>query len=144
MRKDSNWDFWAFLAVVFAFAILTAGCARQKVVTEYVNNYVHDTAYISRTHYDSIYTHDSIFMKADSVGYPIYTERWHTKYIERMKIDTCYIDKVQVRDSIITRTETITKTKNSGFAKFCIGFFAAVAVGTALLISYKIWARYAK
>ena len=61
---------------------------------EYVTVPVHhtDTIRVVQHHRDSIYLHDSTFVReyiqGDTVR--IITERWHTKYRDRLKTDTLY------------------------------------------------------
>lgn len=61
---------------------------------EYVTVPVHhtDTLRLTQHHRDSIYLHDSTFVReyiqGDTVR--IVTEMWHTKYRDRLKTDTLY------------------------------------------------------
>ena len=54
-----------------------------------------DTLYQSKVVHDSIYQHDSITIKEK--GDSVWIERWHTKYVDRLRTDTVIS---HVRDSI--------------------------------------------
>ena len=74
---------------MIAAAVALAGCkTREVVVTEHHT----DTLRLTQHHRDSIYLHDSTFvrefMQGDTVR--IITEMWHTKYRDRLKTDTLY------------------------------------------------------
>lgn len=74
--------------------MLLAGCkTKERIVTvEHVRT---DTTYITRHHRDSVWLHDSIFMKEWLAGDTVYqlSDRWHTRYVERLRIDTTYVSK---------------------------------------------------
>ena len=74
---------------MIAAAVALAGCkTREVVVTEHHT----DTLRLVQHHRDSIYLHDSTFVRefvqGDTVR--IITEMWHTKYRDRLKTDTLY------------------------------------------------------
>ena len=77
------------IIVMIAAAVALAGCkTREVVVTEHHT----DTLRLTQHHRDSIYLHDSTFVRefvqGDTVR--IVTEMWHTKYRDRLKTDTLY------------------------------------------------------
>lgn len=77
------------IIVMIAAAVALAGCkTREVVVTEHHT----DTLRLVQHHRDSIYLHDSTFVRefiqGDTVR--IVTEMWHTKYRDRLKTDTLY------------------------------------------------------
>ena len=71
-----------------------AGCkTKERVVTvETVRN---DTTYITKHQRDSVWLHDSIYVKEELKGDTILltTIKWHTKYVERATHDTLYQHK---------------------------------------------------
>lgn len=74
---------------------MLAGCkTEEKVVT--VTEHRTDTLWRIQQQRDSIYLHDSTFMRefiqGDTVR--IITEMWHTKYRDRVKTDTLYRSRV--------------------------------------------------
>lgn len=82
------------IIVMIAAVAMLSGCK----TTEYVPVVEHHTDTLWRTqhHRDSIYLHDSTFVReyvqGDTVR--IVTEMWHTKYRDRLKIDTLYRSRV--------------------------------------------------
>ena len=77
------------IIVMIAAAVALAGCkTREVVVTEHHT----DTLRLTQHHRDSIYLHDSTFVRefvqGDTVR--VITEMWHTKYRDRLKTDTLY------------------------------------------------------
>ena len=72
---------------------LLSGCTTTKYVT--VPEYHTDTLRLSRNIRDSIYVHDSTYVREK--GDTVTIERWHTRYVERTRTDTIYQSK---RDSI--------------------------------------------
>lgn len=50
-----------------------------------------DSIYLTQYQRDSIWLHDSVLVKEK--GDTVWLEKWHTKYIERVKTDTTYIEK---------------------------------------------------
>ena len=88
---------------VFIFFILFCACNTNKQIqTEYV--YIQQTDTLNQIKYrvDSINVHDSIvtLIKGDTV----ITDRWHTLYKERHRVDT--VEKVRTETVYQTRTET--------------------------------------
>lgn len=76
------------------FAVLTmllAGCKTKQVIVT-VPEYHTDTIWQSNTLRDSIYLHDSVYVKEH--GDTILIERWHTAYRDRVKTDTIYKSRV--------------------------------------------------
>ena len=78
------------IIVMMFMAVAVTGCK----TTTYVPVVEHhtDTLRLVQHHRDSIYLHDSTFvrefMQGDTVR--IITEMWHTKYRDRLKTDTLY------------------------------------------------------
>lgn len=78
--------------LLFAALVLTiTGCKTQeRIVT--VEKVRTDTTYITKQLRDSIWLHDSIYMR--DRGDTILIERWHTRYQERQVHDTLYQSRV--------------------------------------------------
>ena len=122
----------AITAAILAFlACLFVSCKTTKEVqTEYVDRYVHDSIYIERIdtlikvqeHRDSIILRDSVFVNVWQSADTIYKVREVWKYRDRVsvkhdtikdvqvdvrykeRIDTAYIDKVQVKTEYVKRS----------------------------------------
>ena len=75
-------------AIIVAFAV--CGCKTKEYVTVPVLHT--DTLRVVQHHRDSIYLHDSTFVReyvqGDTVR--VVTEMWHTKFRDRLKTDTVY------------------------------------------------------
>lgn len=74
------------LVYLFA-ALMLIGCTTTKYVE--VERIKTDTIYQKQLQLDSIWLHDSIYVSEK--GDTIRIERWHTKYVEKLRVDTCYI-----------------------------------------------------
>ena len=78
--------------IILAAALLLTACkTRERIVM--VETVRTDTAYITRHQRDSIWLHDSIYMKEYVSGDTVYLlrDRWHTQYVEKQVHDTTYI-----------------------------------------------------
>ena len=77
--------------LVFTIVTILAlsSCKTTEVVT--VEKVKADTTYITKVQRDSIWQHDSVFVKEK--GDSVLIERWHTKYIEKEVHDTTYVAK---------------------------------------------------
>ena len=70
---------------------LVSSCAvKERVVT--VERVRTDTLRETRNMLDSIYLHDSVFVKQYERGETVFVEkeRWHTRYQDRLLVDTVY------------------------------------------------------
>ena len=77
-------------------AIVALASCKTKTVVVTVPEVRTDTTYITKEQRDSIWLHDSIYVsekQKDDTIY-LYQERWHTKYVEKIKTDTIYQHKV--------------------------------------------------
>lgn len=85
--------FFVMLIVGLALCALLGSCTTTKYVP--VPEYHTDTLRISHNTRDSIYVHDSTYIKEN--GDTMLIERWHTQWRDRIVRDTIYQSK---RDSI--------------------------------------------
>lgn len=75
--------------LIFALLALT-GC---RSTTPTIIHETHtDTLYITKQQRDSIHVRDSVFAKEYMKGDTVFVQldRWHTRYVERVQIDTLY------------------------------------------------------
>jgi hypothetical protein len=74
-------------------ALICGGCSTTKYVP--VETIKRDTVYQSKIEHDSVYLHDSVYVKEWQNGDTIYRDRdrWHTKYVEKEVHDTLYQSK---------------------------------------------------
>ncbi len=78
--------FFVMIMVGLALCALFGSCTTTQYVP--VPEYHTDTVRISHNTHDSIYVHDSTYIK--EAGDTVRIERWHTKYIEKQVHDTIY------------------------------------------------------
>ncbi len=111
------------IIVMIAAVAMLSGCK----TTEYVPVMEHHTDTLWRTqhHRDSIYLHDSTFVReyvhGDTVR--IITEMWHTKFRDRLKTDTIYRSRT---DSIPVPYPVIKEVKKP------LNFFEKAMMGTGI------------
>ena len=113
---------FTLIIVMIAAAVALAGCkTREVVVTEHHT----DTLRLTQHHRDSIYLHDSTFVReyiqGDTVR--IVTEMWHTKYRDRLKTDTLYRSRT---DSVPVPYPVIKEVKKP------LNFFEKAMMGTGI------------
>jgi len=94
--KQENLNFWHIpLGMLFAIVVIMlmmCSCKSIEYVPVTQEHTVHDSIYFTQVVRDSIYSHDSIYIK--DKGDTVLIERWHTKYKEKIVHDTTYIAKV--------------------------------------------------
>ena len=113
---------FTLIIVMIAAAVALTGCkTREVVVTEHHT----DTLRVVQHHRDSIYLHDSTFVReyiqGDTVR--IVTEMWHTKYRDRLKTDTLYRSRT---DSVPVPYPVIKEVKKP------LNFFEKAMMGTGI------------
>lgn len=78
------------MIIVMILSVALVGCKTKEYVP--VVEHHTDTLRLVQHHRDSIYLHDSTFVRefvqGDTVR--VITEMWHTKYRDRLKTDTLY------------------------------------------------------
>ena len=81
------------LVVILALLVALACCMTSCKSIEYVPVIEHktDTVIQTKVQKDSLFLHDSVYVKEK--GDSVLIERWHTKYITRERHDTTYISK---------------------------------------------------
>ena len=83
-------SFFILLILGLLLCALLQGCKSVEYVP--VIEHKTDTMWQNHIAYDSIYVHDSTFIKA--AGDTLLIERWHTQYRDRWKTDTVYQHRV--------------------------------------------------
>ena len=82
--------FWSMVLALATFlivsVILLTSCTTTKVVE--VERVKTDTTYITKWQRDSVWLHDSIHVTER--GDTVRIERWHTKWRDRLRVDTIY------------------------------------------------------
>lgn len=127
------------LIYLFAAVALLTGCKTRERIVEHVRT---DTLIHSVLHRDSIYLHDSTYVRER--GDTLYIERWHTAWRDRVRTDTVRVshtDSVPVPYAVeivkeVERPLTWWQRVRIGFANVAI--FAAVLLILVALVKIKI------
>lgn len=124
-----------FLVVIIAFS----SCRSINVPPAIVESSTSQKTDQIKVLYDSIYIHDSIYVK--DKGDTIYFERWHTKYVDRLRTDTCLVERI---DSIPIPYEVIVKERYVPTAyKWSMGILVSVVIVSVFLIGMKVYSKFA-
>lgn len=124
------------------FAIILSVVMVSCKTKEYVPVVEHhtDTLRLVQHHRDSIYLHDSTFVReyiqGDTVR--IITEMWHTKYRDRLKTDTIYrsrTDSVPVPYPVVKEVAA----KLSAWQKFRLHLANILLMVVGLFVGLKIY-----
>ena len=123
-------------AIIVAFAV--CGCKTKEVVT--VTEHHTDTLRLVQHHRDSIYLHDSTFVReyvqGDTVR--VVTEMWHTRFRDRLKTDTIY----RSRTDSVPVPYPVTKEVKKPLSLIEKGLMGTgIAALTAILIFFFIHAK---
>lgn len=119
-------------------AVLMVGCKAKEYVP--VVEHHTDTLRVVQHHRDSIYLHDSTFVRefiqGDTVR--IVTEMWHTKFRDRLKTDTVYrsrADSVPVPYPVVKEVAA----ELSAWQKFRLHLANILLMTVGLFIGLKIY-----
>ena len=82
-------SFFILLILGLLLCALLQGCKSVEYVP--VIEHRTDTVYQNTVQKDSVYVHDSTFIK--EAGDTLLLEKWHTKYVLKEKHDTTYVSK---------------------------------------------------
>ena len=131
-------DFMKFegvLVLILGLLVLWALCSCTK--TEYitVEKVRNDTTYITKHQRDSVWLHDSTFVKV--AGDTVWIERWHTKWQNHLEHDTIYkarVDSVPVPYPV---TQYVEKPR-SKFEKGLMGVGILSLMAIIVFIAWKI------
>lgn len=127
------------LIYLFAAVALLTGCKTRERIVEHIRT---DTLIHTQHHRDSIYLHDSTYIRER--GDTLYIERWHTAWRDRVRTDTVresHTDSVLVPYKVEVVKEvpaplTWWQKIRIGFANVAI--FAAVLLILVALVKIKI------
>lgn len=128
------------LSIFVACIAIMSGCSPKTIETVIVKT---DTCFIQKTQRDSIYINDSIYIREVTAGDTVWitTEKWHTRWRDRIVRDTSYIAKCDT--VLVTKTREISKPL-SAWQSFQIvlgrlALMAIVAVIIYFLIRHKLF-----
>jgi hypothetical protein len=127
--------FWSIvgMVVMIIIALLFCSCTKTEYIT--VEKVRTDTTYINKVQRDSIYLHDSTFVKV--AGDTVWIERWHTKWQNHLEHDTVYkarTDSVPVPYPVIKEVEK----PRSKFEKGLIGVGILSIMALVIFIAFKL------
>ena len=117
--------FFAILAAVLA------GCKQTEYVT--VEKVRTDTTYITKLQRDSVWLHDSIMVSEK--GDTIRIEKWHTKYVERIRHDTLY----QATHDTIPQPYPVTQYVEKPLSKIQKAFIGIGILSLMVVIIFVVW-----
>lgn len=133
--------FWPYVLCavsVVALLLLLSGCTTTKYVE--VERVRTDTAYVAKIQRDSVWLHDSVFVERFLRGDTVFElrDRWHVKYVERLRTDTVYrqrVDSVPVPYAVEVEVE-----KKLSWLERLMMFLGSVSSGALLvLVVYGCW-----
>lgn len=73
--------------IILMICLHLCGCKQIEYVT--VEKVRTDTTYVTKWQRDSVWLHDSVLVREK--GDTVMVEKWHTKYVETVRIDTTYL-----------------------------------------------------
>lgn len=119
------------LAAVAVLALLMCSCKSIEYVPVIEKEVHHDSIYFTQLQRDSIWLHDSIHVEAKNDTIKI--EKWHTKYIEKLRVDTTYIAKTDtVPAPYEVKVEVPAKISKTQKGLMMIGLLSIMAAIVAL------------
>ena len=125
--------FIVMLIVGIALCALFGSCTTTKYVP--VIEHKTDTVLCHSTKHDSIWVHDSTFIREK--GDTFYMERWHTKYIENVTHDTTYVATHDTIPQPYPVTEYVEKPL-SKFEKCLMGVGILTLMALVIFVAMKI------
>lgn len=112
-------------------ALLMCSCKSIEYVPVIEKEVHHDSIYFTQLQRDSIWLHDSIRVEAKNDTIKI--EKWHTKYIEKLRVDTTYIAKTDtVPVPYEVKVEVPAKISKTQKGLMMIGLLSIMAAIVAL------------
>ena len=133
---------WFFVIIIMSLVMM--GCKSVRYVT--VPEYHHDSIYLTKVQWDSIYMHDSIYVKEWMRGDTVFVSKtqWKTKYVERLRTDTAYIEKT---DSVavpypVERKATVWEQVRLDYGGWAIGILFILVIIVVIRFSRKLLPRW--
>ena len=130
--------FIVIIFVMFALCAILGSCTTTEYVT--VEKVRTDTVRVNHTERDSIYLHDSVYVKEWMKGDTVFRDRdrWHTRYVESIRHDTVYksmTDTVQAYYEVVKEVPA----KPSKWEKnlMAIGFMAIIGIAVFVVIKIR-------
>lgn len=130
MEKCYKGCFFSFIGtVILLIILLLTSCKHIEYVP--VETVRTNTVIETQLMYDSIHVHDSVYIKEK--GDTVLIERWHTKFVDRLRTDTMYCSRT---DSI--QVPYPVEKKLTRWQQICIDYGKIMLGATVLLVIFII------
>ena len=127
---------WMLIILLAGFVLIGLGACRSVRYIP-VESVRHDSVVTILHHRDSIYQHDSVYIKekADTV----LIERWHTRWRDRVSHDTMYISKTDTIRVPVPVERKLSKAERTyiTIGKWSVGAVAGLVLAAICFIFYK-------
>lgn len=127
---------WMLIILLVGFVLIGLGACRSVRYIP-VESVRHDSVVTILHHRDSIYQHDSVFIKekADTV----LIERWHTRWRDRVSHDTLYMSKVDTIRIPVPVERKLTKAERTyiTIGKWSVGVVAGLVLAAICFIFFR-------
>lgn len=127
---------WMLIILFAGFVLIGLGACRSVRYIP-VESVRHDSVVTILHHRDSIYQHDSVYIKekADTV----LIERWHTRWRDRVSHDTLYMSKTDTIRIPVPVERKLTKAERTyiTIGKWSVGAVAGLVLAAICFIFYK-------
>ena len=127
---------WMLIILLVGFVLIGLGACRSVRYIP-VESVRHDSVVTILHHRDSIYQHDSVYIKekADT----LLIERWHTRWRDRVSHDTLYISKVDTIRIPVPVERKLTKAERTyiTIGKWSVGVVTGLVLAAICFIFFR-------
>lgn len=127
---------WMLIILLAGFVLIGLGACRSVRYIP-VESVRHDSVVTILHHRDSIYQHDSVYIKekADT----LLIERWHTRWRDRVSHDTMYISKTDTIRVPVPVERKLSKAERTyiTIGKWSVGAVAGMVLAAICFIFYR-------
>ena len=104
-----KFEWWLIGIIITILMLAFCSCTKTEYIT--VEKVRTDTTYIAKVQKDSIWLHDSVFVKEWMAGDTVYRDhiKWHTKYVSKLVHDTLVQHQVDSIPAPYPVTEYVEK-----------------------------------
>ena len=127
---------WMLIILLAGFVLIGLGACRSVRYIP-VESVRHDSVVTILHHRDSIYQHDSVYIreKADT----LLIERWHTRWRDRVSHDTMYISKTDTIMIPVPVERKLTKAERTyiTIGKWSVGVVTGLVLAAICFIFFR-------
>ena len=127
---------WMLIILLAGFVLIGLGACRSVRYIP-VESVRHDSVVTILHHRDSIYQHDSVYIKekADT----LLIERWHTRWRDRVSHDTLYMSKTDTIRIPVPVERKLSRAERTyiTIGKWSVGAVAGLVLAAICFIFYK-------